>query len=140
MDSITHALYKAVTAEDAHQRSVADAMVQGFGNGAPQEAGLRPLSSVAEVTEYPDHAPTDLFIELTEGPELLALQMELIAAGYCPPAGLYKAGADVIISPGRVEVFAPTDTGVSMWCATLEAFTSPDRNGNRRAGWQEGSL
>lgn len=141
MDSITHALYRAIAADNNHQRSVE------FGNHptrTPEEmiSGLQPLSKRRPIHDcYADAAGTDLHISLTRGDELLALQLEFIAGGFCPPASMYLEGADVVIAPGEVELFVGCDNGSSTWTATLRlhnpsAHYRHDQRGPK-AGWTE---
>jgi hypothetical protein len=119
MDSITHALYKAIAADNAHQNNE-EFRSWSPGKPAAETAGLRPLATRKHVWDaYAGAAGTDLHIALTRGDELLALQLEFIAAGFCPPAGMYIDGAEVIISPGRVELMASTDDGKASWTASL---------------------
>jgi hypothetical protein len=139
MDSITHALYKAIVADDQHQRRNDNA-----GIGALSTAGLQPLSKRQGVHEaYAGAAETDLHITLERGPELLALNMEFIAAGYAPPGGFSQCGGDVIIGEGRIDLHVPTDDGKGSWVATLQASSRPSgRSGSvdftpRKAGWTE---
>jgi hypothetical protein len=137
MDSITHALYKAITTDDAHQRKVEAGSSPRAGDEVT--AGLQPISRRKHVHDaYADATPTDFHIALERGPELLALQLEFIAAGYCPPAGLNENGADVIISPGRIDVYVATDDGQATWSAILEARTS-GRPGDyaKKVRWEE---
>ena len=130
MDSITHALYKAVTAEHALQQA-ADKCEAPF-----KLSGLQPINKRKHVWDaYADAAATDLHIALGSAfPELLALQLEFIAAGFSPPAGLAECGADVFISPGRVDVYVPTDNGQGTWSAILG--TGGTRVGKRTV-WEE---
>ena len=129
MDSITHALYKAVAAEDADPRKQ-----QPFGDPIVglQPMALRPLTH----SLFVEAEGTDLHVILNRGPELLALQLEFINGGLCPPAGLALAGADVIISPGQIDIHATTDDGERTWVATL-AKDATARHYTRSVGWTE---
>ncbi len=130
MDSITHALYRAIVAEHIAQQPR-----EGLG-GPLSFAGLQPMSKRQSVHEaYAGAAMTDMHISLGSCfAELLALQLEFVSAGYSPPADMSITGADVIISPGRVDVYVPTENG-GTWSAILAA--SPSDRGGRRAGWEE---
>lgn len=142
MDSITHALYRAITSADAaYKANEASRRIANHSDPMfPSYAGLRPLALTPTIHEaYAGAAKTDLYIPLEKSPELLALQMEFIAAGYNPPAGLYENGADAIISPGRIDVHVSSDNGEGTWVAMLVANNHSDGRGPRekRACWQE---
>jgi hypothetical protein len=135
MDSISHTLYRAILADDTHQRKVED-MDRPAGDERPNKAGLQPLAERHDVHQsYADAAGTDLHLELTRGPELLGLYMEFVAAGYTPPVSLID-GATVILAPGEVSLFAICDNAEHTWCAALRMKDLQHR-GDRRAGWEE---
>jgi hypothetical protein len=131
MDSITHALYRAITAQNAAQKA-AETIEHRKVTAGLQALAIRPSVHQA----YLGAAGTDLHIALGACDELLALQMEFIAAGYSPPATMATDGAEVIISPGRVDVMAGTDDGNGSWTAIL-AKKDPQHRGDRRAIWEE---
>lgn len=132
MDSITHALYRSITSEHAAQQPR-----EGLG-GPLSYAGLQPLSKRPSVHEtFAGAAQTDLHIVLGSClPELLALQLEFVAAGFAPPGDMAVTGADVFISPGRVDVYVPTEEGKT-WTAVLTSRIEQTGRGLRRAGWEE---
>jgi hypothetical protein len=136
MDSISHALYRAIMVDDAHQRKVED-MDKPIGDERPNQAGLQPLTLRKDVHDaYNGAAGTDLHIELERGPETLCLYMEFVAAGFCPPASLVT-GATVILAPGEVSLFAICDSGNDTWCAALRVRDPDAHPSNRKAGWTE---
>lgn len=130
MDSITHALYRSLNAEHTTQQQI-DKAEPPF-----KTSGLQPMAKRRSVHDaFADAAPTDLHITLGVCfAELLALQLEFVSAGYSPPADMAITGADVIISPGRVDVYVPTEDGKT-WAAILSNKSS--ERGGRRAGWEE---
>lgn len=133
MDSITHALYRAITAEEDRQRRLVDA---GFGN-QKTSGGLACFSEHPDVHQaYLGAASTDLYIALLRSPELLALQMEFLAAGFNVPATMSLEGVDVIISAGRIDIMANCEgeDGPETWTAIL---SRDDRKGGRKAEWSE---
>jgi hypothetical protein len=135
MDSISHALYRAIMIDDAHQRKVEDTD-KPIGDERPNHAGLQPLALREDVHQsYAGAAGTDLHIELERGAETLCLYMEFVAAGFCPPASLVD-GATVILAPGEVQLFAICDSGNNTWGASLRKL-EPNHRGDRRAGWSE---
>lgn len=133
MDSITHALYRVIVAEHDIQRA-ADQADEPF-----KTSGLQPVSKRKPVWDtYPDAAGTDLHVAFgseTCFAELLALQLEFVAAGFSPPAGMVTCGADVFISPGRIDVYVPSDDGEKTWSAILASSTG--KGMGRKAGWTE---
>lgn len=136
MDSITHALYRAINTEHAYQRRLAD---QTPGE-APTTKGLVPMTVRPGTWEgYAGAEGTDMHIALTPGDEVFCLFLEFTAAGFCPPVGLVSEGADVIISPGRVELNVSTDRGDATWVAVLEKLNPPHRS-DRRGGWSEQTI
>lgn len=166
MDSITHALYKAVASADQDQRAdrQADmankrswdcpgpgwfkveehtddklprwafrATLGGAAVPGDHGGGLQPLATRPEVLAvYKDVAAgTDLHIHLTGGgSELLALWLEMTAAGLDVPAGLVHDGADVVLSPGSVSIYVDGDDGVDLW----HGYLHQDKDG-RRMTW-----
>lgn len=127
MDSITHSLFKALAAANAQQSSITPA----------PPGGLRPFAERPDThMGYAGAAGTDLFITLAASPELLALQLEFVAAGFTPPAGMCLNGADVILAPGEVQLFVSTDNAEATWMATL-ARSDPQHRHDRRAAWSE---
>ena len=144
MDSITHALYRAIVSADAQQRDVErekHRINSAPTPGAISFAGLKPLSTRKSVHEaYAGAAATDLHISLEMSPDLLAVQMEMINAGFRPPASMYIHGADVIISPERIDVYVPSDDGNDSWAVVL---SGPEKKPNsiewrdRKAFWKE---
>jgi hypothetical protein len=145
VDSITHSLFRAVSADNAHQRKVEQedrghqTIKQGGFDGSPAIAGLQPFSVRADVhSAFNDADGSDLHIQLTRGDETLNLYLEFVAAGMCPPAGLVENGADVVLSPGEVRVYASTDAGNATWMATLSRLDAhSQQRSDRRAGWTE---
>jgi hypothetical protein len=140
MDSITHALYRAVTADNAHQRRVEDTDRE-TGDQRPNHAGLQPLAQRPDVhNAYQGAAGTDFHIELERGDETICLYMEFVAAGFTPPAGLIDGGT-VLLSPGHIELYVATDNGQNNWCAQLSVLPSqvqrPGDHQPRKAGWTE---
>lgn len=142
MDSITHAVFKAIAAEDAYQRKIdqvtaTPTTLDQRGPAFTRAVGLQPLNERPSLLEaFAGAEPSDLHIDLSRGPELLALQMEFIAGGYCPPAGMALDGAAVVISPGRVYICASTDSGDAMWSAAL-CRKDTRHPADRRAAWEE---
>jgi hypothetical protein len=147
MDSITHALYKAIAADDAHQRkteeftSAVRTINSGSFSGDCPGAGLQPIHTRRMVHQtYGDAAATDLHISLSRGPETLALYLEFVNAGLCPPTALVDIGADVILSPGEVQLFADLEDGQSQWCARLAKSSRYDSQKGvtiNRVAWTE---
>lgn len=140
MDSITHSLYKAIVAEDERQQRVA---LQTLDGPAPL-TGLQPICRQETVWQaYAGASGTDLYIALNRSPELFALFLEFTAAGFSPPAGMVVDGAEVIISPGRIDVMAQqdgdeTDAPLTSWNAILTSTEQPSKHGlKRNTAWQE---
>jgi len=140
MDSITHALYKAIAHEDRAQREAVKELGALVSEGVP---GLQRLVDrphrmpQLQLSCLKDMEPTDLHIVLFPRSEtLLQFQLEAIAMGYTPPAGLYDTGADVFILPGSLSVFAPIDNGATYWWMEL-ARRGTSNAGAERASWRE---
>jgi hypothetical protein len=131
MDSITYAAHKAIVAADKAQRATTP---------EPTYPGLQPLACHRDVhAAYAGAEGTDLHISLGREAwvELLALQMEMIAAGFTPPASLATEGCDVIISPGEVHIHSATDKGDATWIATLSTRDTGRPDYRKRTGWSE---
>jgi hypothetical protein len=140
MDSITHTLYRAITAEHNAQRAKDKATEPHL-----QLSGLQPINKRKHVWDaYADCSATDIHISLGSSEclsELLALQLEFIAAGFTPPAGMVECGGDVFISPGRVDLYVPSDDpkpGEGTWTAILGPRS--DRGAGKRTGWEEQTI
>ena len=94
MDSITHALYRAITVEEDRQRRLVDA---GLGN-QKVNGGLMCFSERPDIHQaYLGAKSSDLYISLLRSPELLALQMEFVAAGFNVPATMFTQGVDCLL-------------------------------------------
>ena len=133
MDSLTHALYKAVRAADAEQREAEKQ--RDTGAAVPSEAGLQSISTRETVHRcYAGATPTTLHIALDgRSDEVLALFFEFASAGWAPPCQMLEDGADVLINPEQTEVHVPADDG-GHWTAMLTT-SSKSRDGTKRASW-----
>ena len=100
MDSTTHALHKAIVAQ-------------------ADRPGVLPLQSLSKNKRaqetFAATPPNSLYVGLLPSPELLAFQLELLAAGHKCPASLYEQGCNVIITDTTIIV---SDNDGS-WYATL---------------------
>lgn len=135
MDSITHALYRAVSRADVDQRAATPAeRRETLGAAVPDSrAGLQPLAVRPNVHDgYAGASGTDLHITLPRTPETLALFLEFTAMGLNPPVSLIEGEAEVILAPGDISVFAPQDNAAGIWCGQLQSA-----KGGRRTEWKE---
>ena len=140
MDSITHALFKAIAAEN--RRQIASAQPETtIGAAVPgdHDAGLQPLARRPQVHDtFAGARGTDLHISLlTRSEEVLALFMELCSSGFAPPVSLIEGEAEVIIGEGHIEVFAPFDDASASWVGILDKRVNNSKNGDRRSFWSE---
>lgn len=127
MDSITHALYRAVATEQQAQLSIVPV------GGSERFAGLKPIGTRRTVHEaYLDADPEDLHITLRGNtPELMGFMMELLSAGHRVPPTVYSDGVDVIMSDTDIHVYGSDAKGVT-WCAQLGRAP---QHSTRRTEW-----
>lgn len=147
MDSISHALYRAVKNEQAlalaeqAERGLETLAKGSFDACRPKHPGLRAFAQDKAFWDaYSGAAGTDLFIELPPGEEVTCLWTEFTSSGLRPPVGMLLGGCFVILSPGHIEVQVSEDSAEpGTWVGMLVHVKGTDRHGNdfNRAQWTE---